>query len=86
VGARGGRSNRGKPPKGGRICHRVAAANPPPSPGLRSGAPSPVLRRGATDDEQGRAAAGVESAFFSFPSFFPSPQASVGWAYMVLNF
>jgi hypothetical protein len=72
--------------RGGRICHRVAAANPSPSPGLRSCAPSPGLRRGATDDEQGCATAGVESAFFPFPSFFPSPQVPVGWAYTVFNF
>jgi hypothetical protein len=77
-GARGGRSNRGKPPEGGCICHRIAAANPPPSPSLRIGALSPSLKRGATDDEQGRATAGVESAFFSFPSFFPLSSSAGG--------
>jgi hypothetical protein len=61
-GGGGGCSNKGKPPEGGRICHRVAAANPPPSPGLRSG---------ATDDEQGRSTTRVESAFFFLPKFFP---------------
>jgi hypothetical protein len=64
--------------KGGRICHRIAAANPPPSPGLRSGTPSPGLRRGATEDEQGRATAGVESAFFFLPKFFPLSSSAGG--------
>jgi hypothetical protein len=37
-------------------------------------------------DEQELATQGRESAFFSLPSFFPSPQPPVGWAYTVFNF
>jgi hypothetical protein len=82
--ARGGRTNRGQPPERG----GVAAANPPSSPCLRSGAPSPGLRRGATDDEQERATAGRQSAFF--PSQVFSPLLKRRWAgpirFLIFNF
>jgi hypothetical protein len=73
--------------EGGRICHRAAAANPSPSPCLRSGAPSPALTRGATD-ETNRSSPRKEGSRPFFPSqvFFPSPQPPVGWAYTVFNF
>jgi hypothetical protein len=48
---------------------------------LASGAARPTAHRGATRHEWSR-------PFSSFPSFFPSPQAPVGWArrFFIFNF